>query len=614
MPPTFESEFPGLAHALRGQLTVERELGRGGMGVVYLARDVMLDRAVAMKVLPPHLAAQEEMRERFLREARTAARLAHPNVVPVHRADEIDGAAFFTMAFIEGETLAERIRDRGPLTPAEGIRIFREVAWALAYAHARGVVHRDVKPENILLDRATGRALVSDFGIARQADSARITQQGLVLGTFHYMSPEQVSGLELDGRSDVYSLGVVMYQALSGRLPFDGLTAPAVLMAHATRQPPPLRSVAADVPPALGSIVARCLEKRPEDRFPNCESLEMALEDALETSAPAIASLPEGMPDVLSEAQAAAIWQRAAQLQADALHRLERRRDLMPRETHAATTASDVASGGYKFTDVAAAAEEAGISRQYVAMALAEIPRGEQALAAPAALDERVATRYLGTSERSLAVSVTVQAAPARTLRALGSALRESPYSLVLREVVGPHPLDGGVMIFDLPSHSASAHDATTGQWVLNSYWMGLHLQLEARQVQITLRPLPGDPTRTEVTMTADLRPGVRRNVKYSKGFAGVLGGLATTGGGLLAWFTIASAALAATGGIAVGAAVAAGSVALYRSSYRSTLTKARNEMLRALEYISGAMRAEEVFGGTPSLTGPALTDKATSA
>ena len=118
MPPTFESEFPGLARALHGQLVVERELGRGGMGVVYFARDVMLDRAVAMKVLPPHLAAQEEMRERFLREARTAARLAHPNVVPVYRADEIDGAAFFTMAYIEGEALAERIRDRGPLAPA----------------------------------------------------------------------------------------------------------------------------------------------------------------------------------------------------------------------------------------------------------------------------------------------------------------------------------------------------------------------------------------------------------------------------------------------------------------------------------------------------------------
>src|SRR5215207_10795981 len=125
MPPTFESEFPGLARALHGQLVVERELGRGGMGVVYLARDVMLDRAVAMKVLPPHLAAQEDMRERFLREARTAARLAHPNVVPVYRADEAGGTAFFAMAFVDGETLADRLRDRGPLPPAAAVPVLR---------------------------------------------------------------------------------------------------------------------------------------------------------------------------------------------------------------------------------------------------------------------------------------------------------------------------------------------------------------------------------------------------------------------------------------------------------------------------------------------------------
>src|SRR6185436_18655665 len=301
MPPTFESEFRGLAQALRGDIAVERELGRGGMGVVYLARDVMLDRAVAMKVLPPHLAAQDDMRERFLREARTAARLAHPNVVPVYRADEIDGAAFFTMAFIEGEALADRIRERGPLVPAEGVRIFREVAWALAYAHARGVVHRDVKPENILLDRHTGRALVSDFGIARQADAARITQAGLVLGTFHYMSPEQVSGAELDGRSDVYSLGVAMYHALSGRVPFDGLTAPAVLMAHATRQAPPLASIAPGIPAALAVIVDRCMEKRREDRFPNAEAVADALEDSLEQLNAALPALPAGLPQTVSE-------------------------------------------------------------------------------------------------------------------------------------------------------------------------------------------------------------------------------------------------------------------------------------------------------------------------
>jgi predicted Ser/Thr protein kinase len=236
--PAFAHEFPALAEALVGQYHVRRELGRGGMGVVYLAQDERLDRLVALKVLPPALAAGADTRERFLREARTAARLAHPNVVPVHRADEAGGTAFFAMSFVDGESLGDRVRDRGPLPPAEAVPILRDVAWALAYAHARGVVHRDVKPENILLERPTRRTLVTDFGIAHHTmteESARLTQDGHVLGTVHYMSPEQVTGQALDGRSDLYALGVVAYQALGGRLPFEGLATPAVLVAHATR-------------------------------------------------------------------------------------------------------------------------------------------------------------------------------------------------------------------------------------------------------------------------------------------------------------------------------------------------------------------------------------------
>ncbi|MBK6306344.1 MAG: serine/threonine protein kinase [Gemmatimonadetes bacterium] len=202
-----------LRDALAGRYAIDRELGRGGMGVVYLARDIALDRLVALKVLPSELARNPETRERFLREARTAAQLSHPNIVPVYHADAVGDLAFFAMGYVDGENLGERVRARGALPVAEAVRYLREAAWALAYAHARGVVHRDIKPENLLLDRATGRVMVTDFGIARDAARADgLTQTGHVLGTVHYMSPEQVAGEPLDGRSDLYALGVVGFQ------------------------------------------------------------------------------------------------------------------------------------------------------------------------------------------------------------------------------------------------------------------------------------------------------------------------------------------------------------------------------------------------------------------
>src|ERR1043165_3589171 len=156
------NEFLELQAALAGEYSLQRELGRGGMGVVYLARDVQLDRDVAIKVLPADLAQNPAGRERFIREARMAAGLSHPNIVPIHRVGEANGFVFFVMSYVEGETLGERLRTKGPLQPAEAARVMREVAWALAYAHGRGIVHRDVKPDNILLEAATGRALVTD--------------------------------------------------------------------------------------------------------------------------------------------------------------------------------------------------------------------------------------------------------------------------------------------------------------------------------------------------------------------------------------------------------------------------------------------------------------------
>ncbi len=163
-------DFFRLQQALAGRYSLERELGRGGMGIVYLAREVSLDRPVALKLLPPHLARRAAARERFLHEARIAAKLSHPNIVPIYAVDEVDDFVFFAMAYIEGETLGERIRERGPRPPSEVIRILREVAWGLAHAHAQEIVHRDVKPDNILLEVGSGRALVADFGIANAID------------------------------------------------------------------------------------------------------------------------------------------------------------------------------------------------------------------------------------------------------------------------------------------------------------------------------------------------------------------------------------------------------------------------------------------------------------
>jgi serine/threonine-protein kinase len=265
--------------AVAGRYSVDRELGRGGMGVVYLAREVHLDRLVAIKLLPPERAANLHLRQRFLREARLAAKLSHPNIIPIHAVEERDALVFYVMAFVDGETLAERVRRRGPLPGSEATRILREVAWALAYAHGQGLIHRDVKPDNILLETATGRVLVTDFGIAAAMDE--VSSEG-VAGTPEFMSPEQALGKALDARSDLYSLGAAAYFALSGRHLFDGDTPTEVLAKQVTEQPEPLAAAGLPVPRRLASLVDRCLAKSPEDRPPSAESLAEQLGVALE--------------------------------------------------------------------------------------------------------------------------------------------------------------------------------------------------------------------------------------------------------------------------------------------------------------------------------------------
>jgi serine/threonine-protein kinase len=265
--PTPDVEFLALQEALVGRYSIERELGRGGMGVVYLAQDVALDRPVALKLLPAALAARPTLRERFLREARTAAKLSHPNIVPIHAVEELGEFVFFVMSFVEGQTLGQRVRERGPVDPREATRILREVAWALAYAHAQGVVHRDIKPDNILIEAGGGRAMVTDFGIARAGTAAGPTNVGEIMGTPEYMSPEQAGGQVVDGRSDLYALGVVGYYMVSGVLPFQGPTPQATLAKQLTQAAPAVASVAPEVPGELAGALDRCLQKDPAARI-----------------------------------------------------------------------------------------------------------------------------------------------------------------------------------------------------------------------------------------------------------------------------------------------------------------------------------------------------------
>ena len=265
-----DSLFLSFQDALAGRYSLDRELGRGGMGVVYLAREVHLDRLVAIKLLPPERAADPTLRERFLREARTAAKLSHPNIIPIHAVEDVAGFVFFVMAFVDGETLANRVRTRGPLSAAEGTRVIREVSWALAYAHGQGLVHRDVKPDNILLEAGTGRVLVADFGIASVAGTE---SEGPVSGTPEFMSPEAVLGKTVDARSDLYALGATAYYAFSGRLPIEGRSATEVLAKHVSESPAPLATHGLTVPRKVGALVDRCLAKDPAQRPDSADTL-----------------------------------------------------------------------------------------------------------------------------------------------------------------------------------------------------------------------------------------------------------------------------------------------------------------------------------------------------
>jgi len=607
-----EREFPGLVNALAGDYTIVRELGRGGMGVVFLARDDRLDRPVALKVLPPALASDPTVRERFLREARTAAQLSHPNIVPVYSADEAAGWAYFAMAFVDGESLGERVKALGPLPADAAVRLLRDAAWALAYAHARGVVHRDVKPDNLLLERGTDRLVVTDFGIAQAPEASRLTQTGHVMGSVHFMSPEQGAGDALDGRSDLYSLGTVGFLLLSGRLPFDHQQSAAILVQRATRDAPSLRSVAPTVAAPIAKVIDRCLERDPSARPPTGEALAELLVRALQDVATSDAASPS--QPVLTESEANLVWRRAAQLQAEAASRLESRtrEQVALARTDGRDGAGREPSGGFRVTAVQAAAEEAGISRQFVSLALAELRADTgagQGMVARSAEPSAIVRATLGRTPRTISISRVFDHSPRRVLAAMGMALQRAPAGLRLRETIGGHALHGGVLVFDIQGmegYTASGTGVAYGNYL----WSWTRYQMWVKTLRAQLAPVGGDSSRCEVTLTIEPPEGRAGALWESFGF-GAGGGLTgAMAGALLA----KKAVLVALFGLPTALPLLAGGAVLgalgNRLLYQYAIRQSREEMRKALDEIGLEFTRAQTFGdpfGDPAGEPPRL-------
>jgi serine/threonine-protein kinase len=302
-----------LSAALAGRYTLERELGRGGMATVHLARDVRRDRRVALKVLHPQLAFTLGA-DRFAREIRVAARLDHPNILRVLDSGDVGGQLWFAMPYVEGESLYERIQRDRQIPASEALRITRATASALAYAHDQGVVHRDIKPDNILL--SGDNVLVADFGVARAVSevASKLTATGMLVGTPTYMSPEQAAGeTNLDGRSDIFALGCVLYEMLAGEAPFKGPTPQMTLMLRLMQPPRPLRP-AVDVSPELEAALLRALAKDPAERWSSAAVFADALEGRLPPPPPTPATGPAAAPAPATHAQAPTLAARIAEL------------------------------------------------------------------------------------------------------------------------------------------------------------------------------------------------------------------------------------------------------------------------------------------------------------
>jgi serine/threonine protein kinase len=265
---------------------IEERIGRGGMGLVYRAEHLNLRRRAAIKIIAPELAEASGFRERFNREARIAAALQHPNIVTVYDAGEEDGLLYLAMQYIEGNDLSAVLRSQGRLRPYRALDVCRQVAAALDAAHAQGLIHRDVKPANVLIEGRT--AFLTDFGLTKRIEGTRtqLTKAGDVVGTIHYVAPEQIEGGRVDARTDIYSLGCLVYHCLTGELPFARDTDVAVIYAHLSEDPPRITSVRPELPGGLDAVIAKALEKAPERRFQSCADLMSAARAVIDAAGP----------------------------------------------------------------------------------------------------------------------------------------------------------------------------------------------------------------------------------------------------------------------------------------------------------------------------------------
>src|SRR3954451_4673649 len=266
-----------------GQYRIDSYIGRGGMGVVYRAEHTHLGRHVALKLLAPELAENESFRERFVRESRVAARVDHPNVIPIYEASESDGRYFIAMRYVDGEDLREILHTRGPLDLERALSVLTQVSGALDAAHAQGLVHRDVKPGNVLVVSGSEHCSLTDFGITKVMSSdTAFTATGQFVGTTDYVATEQIEGKELDRRTDVYSLGCVFYECLTGSAPFHRETEMAVMWAHMQEPPPRVTARRPELPAGLDAVIATAMAKQKDDRYPSCSTFAAAARSALE--------------------------------------------------------------------------------------------------------------------------------------------------------------------------------------------------------------------------------------------------------------------------------------------------------------------------------------------